>query len=303
MKTRLLSGLTALLLGGLTSCSNILEENGVINNVAESGMGELRINLTTDANLNALTKSDSNPSTTTTKVKEILETVPTNGFTIKGTGTNPNNQFTGTVGQYTTAQKVPADTYSITAENSYPEGFRVDFGKPHFKGTISDITVTANQTKTVDESDFIVTLQNSVITVNPNINNTTESTFSITDLYIVDPNNSSTSYSLLTENKTAIKIPEKVDELLFVDPAVEYVNIVIKGTVNQKKFDITKPINTKQESSSNTPKNYYVNYTLSTNNGDLVLNVSVDGSVTEASQNFTIDPYNGNSSSNKSANL
>ena len=57
MKTRLLVGLLTVALGGLTSCSNILEENGVINNVAESGMGELRINLTTDPTVEAITKS------------------------------------------------------------------------------------------------------------------------------------------------------------------------------------------------------------------------------------------------------
>ena len=55
MKARLLVGLLTVALGGLTSCSNILEENGVINNVAESGMGELRINLSTDASVNVST--------------------------------------------------------------------------------------------------------------------------------------------------------------------------------------------------------------------------------------------------------
>ena len=57
MKARLLVGLLIVALGGLTSCSNILEENGVINNVAESGMGELRINLVADGTLNVSTKS------------------------------------------------------------------------------------------------------------------------------------------------------------------------------------------------------------------------------------------------------
>ena len=58
MKARLLVGLLTVALGGLTSCSNILEENGVINNVAESGMGELRINLVADGTLNVGTKSE-----------------------------------------------------------------------------------------------------------------------------------------------------------------------------------------------------------------------------------------------------
>lgn len=58
MKTRLLVGLLTVALGGLTSCGNILEENGVINNVAESGMGELRINLSTDPTVEAITKSN-----------------------------------------------------------------------------------------------------------------------------------------------------------------------------------------------------------------------------------------------------
>ena len=57
MKAKLLVGLLTVALGGLTSCSNILEENGVINNVAESGMGELRINLSTDASVSVVTKA------------------------------------------------------------------------------------------------------------------------------------------------------------------------------------------------------------------------------------------------------
>ena len=58
MKATILSGLIALALGAFTtSCSNILEENGVLNSAAQAGMGELRINRTTDASLNVSTKS------------------------------------------------------------------------------------------------------------------------------------------------------------------------------------------------------------------------------------------------------
>ena len=72
MKAKLLVGLLTVALGGLTSCGNILEENGVINNVAESGMGELRINLSTDASLNVSTKAETEDlSSSYEKLKDI----------------------------------------------------------------------------------------------------------------------------------------------------------------------------------------------------------------------------------------
>ena len=58
MKAKLVAGLVAIALGGFTSCGNILEENGVINNVAQNGTGELRINLVADGSLNVTTKAD-----------------------------------------------------------------------------------------------------------------------------------------------------------------------------------------------------------------------------------------------------
>ena len=63
MKAKLVAGLVAIALGGFTSCGNILEENGVINNVAQNGTGELRINLVADGSLNVTTKATESIST------------------------------------------------------------------------------------------------------------------------------------------------------------------------------------------------------------------------------------------------
>ena len=109
MKTRLLAGLTALVLGAFTSsCSNILEENGVINNVAESGMGELRINLSTDASLNVSTKATENVTNITDNQGTITVT------TIKGEDVSGSPTLPTKGGTY----KLPLGTYKLSAQNN-----------------------------------------------------------------------------------------------------------------------------------------------------------------------------------------
>lgn len=295
MKARLLVGLLTVALGGLTSCSNILEENGVINNVAESGMGELRINLTTDASLNVSTKAagseeTSEPNAITSKVMELLNQTNADEFTITGQGSVSSNILNGTVGSYKNGKVVPVDTYSITAENSYDSNTRIATGRPHFKGEVTGVKVQATQETVVN--NFKVKLMNSVITVNPTSIKEflTDTKNHITEIYVQDPTDTSNKYYFtLNEENTGLKEPTSVNELLFVDPTVEKVSIVMKGRVDGiGEFTAPHDITTKELHA----KNFLVSYKISTENGTLKFTVSVDGSVDEQKEEVIINPYN-----------
>lgn len=297
MKAKLLSGLTALLLGGLTSCSNILEENGVINNVAESGMGELRINLSTDVSLNVSTKAEgseetSEPNAITSKVMGLLNETNADEFTITGKGSVSSNILNGTVESYKSGKVVPVDTYSITAENSYDSNTRIATGRPHFKGEVTGVKVQATQETVVNE--FKVTLQNSVITVNPTsiTEFLSDTKNSITEIYVQDPTDTFKKYYFtLNDENTGLKEPTSVNELLFVDPSVEKVSIVMKGRIDGiGEFTAPHDITTKELHA----KNFLVSYKISIDNGTLKFTVSVDGSVDEQKETVTIYPYDQN---------
>ena len=58
MNVKQLIGLAAIILGGMTSCSNILEEDGVSNVITKGETGTLQINLVADGSLNVTTKSE-----------------------------------------------------------------------------------------------------------------------------------------------------------------------------------------------------------------------------------------------------
>lgn len=286
MKTRLLAGLTALVLGGLTSCSNILEENGIPNSVAESGMGELRINLVADGTLDAMTKSSDN----TAAIKTALETVNKNSFSINGTGTADDKSisFTGNPTELQTGKKVPAGTYtSITAELT--SNVKIGFNAPHFKGEINNVKVTANQSTT--NQTIEVKLQNSVITVNKESFGalSTNGQASITELYVVDPENNSKHFDLLTNEKKLKEI--SLENLLFVAPN-EYNNakIVISGNIPGYTQGFTKESTI--EFNQNQAQNYEITYTISKDNGTLYLTVNINGEVTTTPVSVNIDPYN-----------
>ena len=153
MKARLLVGLLTVALGGLTSCSNILEENGVINNVAESGMGELRINLSTDASVNVSTKAtgdeiESGVSLTDEQMKQFLLSAT------KGKDT----ENLGTYGNYTS--QLPKGDWTVKAVyTSMDESTILGWDIPNFEGSQS-VTIEANKTA---EPTISAALTNSII--------------------------------------------------------------------------------------------------------------------------------------------
>lgn len=294
MKARLLVGLLTVALGGLTSCSNILEENGVINNVAESGMGELRINLTTDASLNVSTKSG------VTDIENTLKQVTTTDFQIVGTeeAEGAKKTFSGTANDFSVGKKVPAATYTITAEKNWDNNDqKIGFGIPHFKGKLQNIVVPNNGKS--ENNNISVSLVNSVITVNQEEFQKlyTEGGATITKLYVKDPDepNNTEKYLDLLSAENTLKPLNNLDNILFVNQGVTSVSMVIEGSIpgNEQGFSQETPISISYE--ENKPKNYEVKYTISKDNGTVFLTITVDGSIKQTEQiSQNIDPYNPN---------
>lgn len=299
MNVKHIIGLAAIVLGGMTSCSNILEEEGVANVITKGETGTLCINIETDASFDITTKSGSDESvvsSTTTRIQEILLSVSTSEFKISGTGQKTNSQLNGKVSDYGEPGKnVAADTYpTITAENEYASSTtKVEFGKPHFQGSISNITVTANGV--TKPTNFTVKLQNSVITIDKasleKLKN--EKSVTIDKLYVRDPDfpDDSKKDRHLLDIANIDLSQLTIEDLLFVDPQVQEVTIVIEGSVSGGNFSFPHTINTQQQEGTYVPKNYFVSYKISEVNGKLELSVTVDNSIDEKKETITINPF------------
>lgn len=297
MNVQQLIGLAAIVLGGMTSCSNILEEDGVSNVITKGETGTLCINLETDVSFDVTTKTgtETEVSQTTTRIQEILNTVATSDFKISGTGQKTNYQLDGKVSDYALEKNkiVAADTYpKITAENEYGASTKVDFGKPHFKGSVSNIEVTPNGKTKLE--NFTVTLQNSVITIDKTSLDAlrNDQNVTISKLYVKDPDypDNTEKYRHLLEIAKKDLSQLTIEDLLFVDPQVEKVTIVIEGSVTGGTFSFPYEIITKQEGTY-APKNYFVGYIISETNGKLELSVTVDGTIGEENKTITINPF------------
>lgn len=283
MKATILSGLVALALGAFTtSCSNILEENGVLNSAAQSGMGELCINLTTDASLNVSTKAD---------VGITLSDEEKKKFVISGTKGDKSVDL-GTFADYENTKTVPAGIYSsITATyTSMKDDAVLAFNSPEFKGsTTESVNVTANgQT----QASITAKLTNSIITVS-SIENLT-STAEITELFVYAGENEPTTdegkFNLLSANNTL-----DTTNKLYVKAEKSNIHIVLKGTLkkdNNKAFSVTADIKQSDKTATEAAKDYQVSYSFSDDNGSLGMTITVDGTVQPAPIVVEpIDPY------------
>ncbi|MBR5296519.1 MAG: DUF4493 domain-containing protein, partial [Parabacteroides sp.] len=134
MKKTLLIGLAAVVLGSMTACSNILEEEGVISPSAKKGL--LTIGLDTDNALNIITKATENVDFSGVNKNNFLVTVtPATGTTIPEETTLPTAPGT---------YKVPVGTYNLSA--TYGDAtLNLAWDNPCFAGaTTSGVVVAAN---------------------------------------------------------------------------------------------------------------------------------------------------------------
>lgn len=302
MKATILSGLIALALGAFTtSCSNILEENGVLNSAAQSGMGELRINLTTDASLNVSTKGGEGEEDLSTSYKDlkgeflVTLTAPT-GITV-AEGTLPKDTKYSQI--ETKKYTLPAaDGYTLTAK--YGEMSK-DFGWncPIFAGTNSQINVSAG---TETPASVACTLQNAIINVNLD-NLSKDSRIGITSLYATSGTNSETKFYM--KGASVDNGKELGKDTVYVKADVK-ASLVLEGTFTPEgsgtPISFTTPAtpikSTDATDNANTTARtkYNVTYTLSTSKGQITIGIDIDGKVTPVPINTQIDPYNNTNS-------
>ena len=295
MKAKLVAGLVAIALGGFTSCGNILEENGVINNVAQNGTGELRISLATDANLNVSTKSGETEDLSSLYASLmpnflVTLTAPSGTSIPEGTTLPNGNKFSEIEN---IKYKLPASaTYTLNAKYTSMNGTDFAWDSPEFDGTNSNVTVTANK---VNEAKVTCKLTNSIIDIQTS--SLTSSNVTINSLYV-------TTESLdATESKRFMLVGTGVASGMNLSSNKVYVKtgvtpyLVLSGSLAQEGGSAvtfkTKPtsILTGGASATEAQKKYVVNYALSNTNGQLSIKISIDGTVTTVPVNVNVDPY------------
>lgn len=287
MKATILSGLIAVALGGLTSCSNILEENGVINNVAESGMGELRINLTTDASLNVSTKGGE----TEVAINEKKYTINLDNFDINATPSNTGNSIiTGKANEF--PKPVAADNYEVTATLNQMNGATLNWNTPSFSGSASaNVTQAGEGTATITAK-----LSNSIISFDSEGSKTnfTSKEATIEEVYVYKKG-SENDKKYLYKNTTDFV----AEGTLFVAAEQTDIYIHIKGSLNNGVLIDNSSLvagrivdGSVQDKSQTYAANVYnINYNIVTQSGTLALVINVNGDVTPVPLTIEVDPY------------
>ena len=149
MKKSLLIGLTAVALGSMTACSNILEEEGTIS----AKTGTLTIALEADGSLDVATKAEETSAIIMTDemAKDLnVKVIHSNGTEKEVTSdpTKVDDKLTYTI------NNLPTGTYSVTADYNKMKGV-LDFGTPIFSGSTTNVNVTKD---TEVDASFEITL-------------------------------------------------------------------------------------------------------------------------------------------------
>ena len=296
MKARLLVGLLTVALGGLTSCSNILEENGVINNVAESGMGELRINLTTDASLNVSTKGGE--GTEPVNINDKSYDINTGNFDVTAVLSSSTANYTGKASEF--PQNVVAGDYKVTATYDQMNGKALDWDKPSFTGSAT-VTIPKAGSKT---ADIQATLSNSIITFDAEASKKAfGETADISKVFVYTgtkenvPEADGEKFVLYDSSKDSQEA-----QTLFVAAGQSDVYIHIDGEVNDKsqtQINHSSKIAGKMEDGQLTEQThvtfaanvYKIAYKLTSDKGELSLGITVSGSTQDITLTENIDPY------------
>lgn len=284
-KTFLLLGIVAMALGNMTSCSNILEEEGTI--PASAKTGTLTVALEADNGIDVSTKADvvTVPSDLTS---EMQVTATKTG---ESTGTTISLQYESTSSSsYIYSSTLAAGTYSVTASYDQTNNAVLSWDSPIFKGTTTN-NVTVEKGKEA-EATINATLQNSQIVVD----NSTYTEFcklaTVSELYVYNgttvPIADEGKCSLLDNNNTL-----ETSKTLYVAAGQSEVYIKIKGqlTSGGQTFEVQKPICSGNENKTEAAKKYTVKYSLSTENGSMKITININGNITEEVIDVEVNPY------------
>lgn len=271
MKKSLLIGLAAVALGGMTACSNILEEEGIVSPSAKTGT--LTIALETDGSLDVATKSTTSKVTLTEEqMKDFIVKVD------EKTLTNPSYNDN----KLTYSENLAVGSYDVSATYG---NMNANFGwnSPIFKGEATVVIETLKRTT----CDLTAKLDNSQITVDQTSFNAFLTKANVTSLYVYagenEPTDESGIYNLITSQNVL------ETKTLYVKRGLSNVYIVIKGSLkdDSKTFELSESISNVTEAA----KNYNVKYSIKGDKGSLSLVISIDGDITEVPINAEVDPY------------
>lgn len=288
MKKGLFGLFAIVVLGVLTSCSNILEDAG--NPSATTKTGKLSLALEADASVSVTTKAT---STTSVTISDEVK----NNLVIKGT----KDGSSITLGKSSdfadgTTKAVPAGTYTELSATYDQMTDDLQFDSPTLAGkTAESITVIPNAAAT--SASITATLTNSVITINPEAFADLKKVATITELYVYTgtatslPTVDSQKYSLISADGTL-----ETGKTLFVKPGLSNVYIHIEGKLiadETKTFSPPSSQIRESEASSSTAaaKNYNVKYSLSNTQGTLTLTINVNGTVEIVEIPVEVNPY------------
>ena len=274
-KTFLLLGIVAMALGNMTSCSNILEEEGTI--PASAKTGTLVLALEQDNSVNVVTK------------------------TVTDAGDDYIVKLYSSSATYIDSKKYSEvkdqSYYHAAAENTYIlETYNIDpnkiemcaWDKPAFYGKRENITVTGGQTNKVE---LTCTRKNSQITIDKTDLESEEAkkVITITSLNVKNGDN---YFPLIGESATGTL----GQNILYVKegiPAQLELRVTRVDDTSISTSVIT-PLNGTTENVGNTEaaKNYQVTYKLSTEYGVTTIVIKVDDTITEVKLNdVVVNPY------------
>lgn len=292
-KTFLLLGIVAMALGNMTSCSNILEEEGTI--PASAKTGTLTVALEADNGIDVSTKADevAVPSDLTSKMK--VTATKTGG---ESTETISLQYESTSSSSYIYSSTLAPGSYSVTALYDETDGAVLSWNSPIFKGTTTN-NVTVEKGKEA-EATIGATLQNSQIVVDNSAYTEFCQFATVSELYVYNettvPTTDREIYSLLSNNAL------ETSKTLYVAAGQSNVNIYIKGqlTSGGQTFEVKKSISSGSESERKTEaaKKYTVKYSLSTENGSMKITININDNITEEVIDVEVNPYEEDNTTN-----
>ncbi|MBQ8531385.1 MAG: DUF4493 domain-containing protein [Parabacteroides sp.] len=289
-KTFLLLGIVAMALGNMTSCSNILEEEGTI--PASAKTGTLTVALEADNGIDVSTKTDvvTVPSDLTSKMK------------VTATKTGESTEITSlqykeiSSSSYIYSSTLAPGSYSVTALYDETNNAVLIWDSPIFKGTTtSDVTVEKGKEA---EATIEATLQNSQIVVDNSAYTEFCQLATVSELYVYNgttvPTTEEGKYSLLNNNALETKT-------LYVAAGQSDVYINIKGQLSSggQTFEVEKSICSGDEEKTEAAKKYTVKYSLSTENGSMKITININGYITVKEIKVDVNPYEEDNATNE----
>ena len=262
-KTFLLLGIVAMALGNMTSCSNILEEEGTI--PASAKTGTLTVALEADNSVNVTTKADENTYTIPSSLYNV------ENFTVKVT-------------------KEDNGSYKLVAYNKEKSAVKdFEWDAPYFSGT-GTTTLKKNATATLSAE---CKLQNSIIGIDFGDLLATDDDIEVVSLTAKADN--VTDFEIYKDGAVVDNM-DLSTKMVYAKAGIgAKLVLVVKSTKLNKEKTIETEIKGVDETTNSAEKKYSVQYSfVEDGDGVLSIQISVNGTITVVTIPVSVDPYEDN---------